>query len=532
MDINANGQDDASLAESAGFENSYPPEEPGTGDSELLAAAADLSDTHGEDNFGGLSIDSPQADNADQASDGTAFGTTTIPQRWDSQGWDHSDLSVHPEPQPYPWSEPHRAEPAFEDPVADAFAEGATFAADDDNADFWAEASYGGEPLTQETTAVSSAWEANALSWENTGEGTSPQTSIAGGEDLLALAAFPVGGVSETPLGFDNDENDSDDSATWEAFSEWAATDKTDMAGQDFWSADSVPIDAQDGFGDESPQVLQAQLSVEVDSTDTGELASTEEASVTEWFADLGKAGLSGLGLVQELTYPIWKQFEEPQGKPKNFNLSFRDISGFPEPTGQAYINRIDSLTGNPTKWKGLRLDFGPFPDQDSVSGSIKRDPLTGEKMYKVGWHWNQEGSKNAFGIKNHAEIKAGTFAETLGRTLEKAKPLGRAALVGGVFLDAWAMGSAIHTGLHSGEWDPAVVEGARITGGWAGGWAAAQVGGGLGATLGTTMLPGVGTIVGGALGGLAGGAVGYLGGSALGQSAAERATGSPRPQP
>ncbi|WP_230841765.1 hypothetical protein [Gloeobacter morelensis] len=246
----------------------------------------------------------------------------------------------------------------------------------------------------------------------------------------------------------------------------------------------------------------------------------------------MGKAGLTGLGLVQELTYPLWKQFEEPQGKPKNFNLSFRDISGFPQPTGQAYINRIDSLTGNPTKWKGLRLDYGSFPAKDLLTRQNIIDPATGNKIYEVGWHWNQGGSKNAFGIENHTKIDAGSFAETLGRTLEKAKPFGRAALVGGVFLDAWAMGSVIHTGFQSSDWNPAVVEGARIAGGWAGGWAAAQVGGGLGATLGTTVLPGVGTIVGGALGGLTGGALGYLGGPALGQSAAEQATGSARPEP
>ncbi|BAC90060.1 glr2119 [Gloeobacter violaceus PCC 7421] len=235
---------------------------------------------------------------------------------------------------------------------------------------------------------------------------------------------------------------------------------------------------------------------------------------------------------MQELTYPIWKQLPNSQKVLTDFNLSFRDISGFSKPTGQAYINQVDSLTGKFKDWKGLRLDYGPFPVKDAASGKFTMDPVMGKQMYAVGWHWNHHKAFDAFGIENHTEIKAGTFAETLGRTLEQAKPLGRAALVGGVALDAWAMGSALHTSLQSGDWDHTFVEAARIGGGWAGGWAGAQAGGGLGATIGTTFLPGIGTMVGGAVGGLLSGALGYLGGAAAGQSAAEQATGSLRPEP
>ncbi|BAC89873.1 hypothetical protein [Gloeobacter violaceus] len=529
MDIHTNGQDDASLEESAGFENSYPPEEPDTGDTGLLAAAIGPGDAQGEDAFGGVSAYSLQADSADQASDAAAFfGTMPNPQPWSSQGWD--DCQSIPDQ----WSAPHQAEPPFADPAADALAEGAAaFATGDDIADFWANAD-GGEPFTDNATVVASTWEANTVSWEGASQNPS-QDAVAAEAEAPTGDTFADSEVSEASLGIDNDNETvagSDDWVNWEALSVWAATEKSDGESQEDWAADSAPLDVQEGSGFEKARVLQAQLRVEVEGVGGEESPGPEAESVPEWLTDVGKAGLTGLGLVQELTYPIWKQFEEPQGKPKNFNLSFRDISGFPKPTGQVYINRIDSLTGHPTQWKGLRLDFGPFPPKDPITRQNNIDPATGKKMYKVGWHWNQGGAWTAFGIENHTEIKTGTFPEILGRTLEKAKPLGRAALVGGVFLDAWAMGSAIHTGLHSGEWDPAVVEGARITGGWAGGWAAAQVGGGLGATLGTTILPGVGTIVGGAVGGLAGGAMGYLGGSALGQSAAERATGSPRPQP
>ncbi|WP_230842969.1 hypothetical protein [Gloeobacter morelensis] len=333
----------------------------------------------------------------------------------------------------------------------------------------------------------------------------------------------------------DNAASASDASAAWEPFSQILAADDTEEAGvvgDHLLAADRASGDAQSSGGDKSPQILQAQLSVDFDGADAGELPGTQEDSAGEWLADIGKAGLSGLGMVQELTYPIWKQLLDSQKVATDFNLSFRDISGFSKPTGHAYINQVDSLTDNPNKWKGLRLDYGPFPVKDAASGQFTMDPLTGEKIYKVGWHWNHNKAFDAFGIENHAEIEVGTFAANLGRTLEKAKPLGRAALVGGVFLDAWAMGSAVNTSLQSGHWDNTIVEGARIGGGWVGGWAAAQVGGGLGATIGTTLLPGVGTIVGGALGGLVGGTVGYFGGSAVGEAVAENATGAPHPKP
>ncbi|UFP95962.1 hypothetical protein [Gloeobacter morelensis] len=532
VSVGTNEQYTADTEEPTGFGRPYPVDNADTGDVELFATGADLGDAGWENFSRGLNAHGLEADNTGQLSYDTAFGELTDP-----QAWYDSDLSVHrAQQQPHPWIDQQEIEPAFEDPAADACSQGAeAFATGEYNVDGLVDV-YGGEPFVQGSSAVSSDWEATTLSWENTGEkGAEGAFQDSGDVDKYAPTrdAFPDSGVSQTSLAFDNEQTGSDDSAAWEPFSEWVATDKTDVAGQDYWAIDSASIDAQEGVGDESPRVLQAQLRVEVDGADAGELASTtEEGLVTEWLTDVGKASLSGLGLVQELTYPIWKQFEEPQGKPKNFNLSFRDISGFPEPTGHAYINRMDSLTGNPQKWKGLRLDYGPFPVKDLASGNFKKDPLTGKKMYEVGWHWNQDGSERAFGIKNHTEIDAGTFPEALGRTLKEAKQLGRAALVGGVFLDAWAMGSAIYTGLHSGEWNPAVVEGARITGGWAGGWAAAQAGGGLGATLGTTMLPGVGTIVGGAVGGLAGGALGYFGGSAAGEAVAEQATGVPHPKP
>ncbi|MBW4696813.1 MAG: hypothetical protein KME03_02715 [Aphanocapsa lilacina HA4352-LM1] len=527
MDTNTNRQDDASLEESAGFENSYPLEEPDTGDTGLLAAAVGPGDAQGEGTFDGVSAHSLQADSADQADDATAvfFGAMPNPQLWNSQGWEDCQSALER------CSALHQARLAFADPAADALAGGAAASTTgNDIADFGEDAD-GGEPFIDDATVVASSWEANTVFWEGASQNPIQDAVVAEAEAPTG-DTFADGEVSEATLGFDNDTVASDDWANWEALSAWAATEKSDGEGQEDWAAAGAPLDVQKGNGFEKARVLQAQLRAEVEGAGSEESPGPEAESVPEWLTDVGEAGLTGLGLVQELTYPIWKQFEEPQGKPKNFNLSFRDISGFPKPTGQVYINRIDSLTGNPTKWKGLRLDFGPFPDQDPVSGSVKKDPLTGEKIYKVGWHWNQDGAWTAFGIRNHTEIKAGTLANTLGRTLEATKLPGRAVLAGGVFLDAWAMGSAIDTALHSGDWDPAVVEGVRIAGGWAGGWAAAQVGGGLGATIGTTVLPGIGTIVGGAVGGLTGGALGYLGGSAIGQSAAEQATSSARPEP
>ncbi|AGY60498.1 hypothetical protein [Gloeobacter kilaueensis] len=290
----------------------------------------------------------------------------------------------------------------------------------------------------------------------------------------------------------------------------------------------TVPIEQ---IHEDAVPLLHANLSTGSQTADDGNQSLNAEPSGTA-LADAGKAGLFGTGLLQELTYPIWKQLPNSQGTPTDFNLSFRDISGFKNPTSHGYVNQVDSLTGNPNKWRGLRLDYGPnvsTPVIDPATGKTQVDPVTGKNMYKENWHWNQNKSFQAFGKSDHT--LAEPFEEALGKTLKAAKPLGRAALVTGVALDTWSLGNEISESVQTGNWDNSIVEGSRIAGGWAGGWAGAEAGGGLGATIGTVIMPGLGTVVGGAVGGLIGGAVGYFSGSEVGKTIAEKATGYQSPE-
>lgn len=287
-----------------------------------------------------------------------------------------------------------------------------------------------------------------------------------------------------------------------------------------------------DGSG--APVVLQANATVDIGADTSTNPASEKDVNAAQVDTEAAEAGLVGLGLFQELTYPIWKQLPNPQGKLTDFNLSFQDISGFSKPTGYAYINRVNSLTGNPTKWKGLRLDYGPnvkIPKVDPATGEQIIDPVTNKAIPEVNWHWNQDGVNKAFGIENHTKLDSGTFGEAFGQSLKITRPLGKVALVAGVAADTWSLGSEVNQSLQTGQWNNTVVESARIAGGWGGGWAGAEAGGGVGATIGTVLLPGLGTVVGGAVGGLVGGALGYFAGSEVAETAAEQATGYQRPK-
>jgi hypothetical protein len=210
-------------------------------------------------------------------------------------------------------------------------------------------------------------------------------------------------------------------------------------------------------------------------------------------------------GIFPGLKYPILKNFPGPEpGTTSRYNLSFRDFSGYKNPTGHAYLNRTSPPAKN---WKGLRLDHGP---------NVKTGGATN-------WHWNQSGAKKPFGIENHtvASSKAANF----GRTMKYAKPLGRAALAAGVAMDAYSLGSQINQSRKTGDWDNTIVEGSRIVGGWGGAALGAKGGGTLGATIGTFIAPGLGTAIGGAIGGLAGGALGYFGGASLGEWLGKKGT-------
>ena len=205
-------------------------------------------------------------------------------------------------------------------------------------------------------------------------------------------------------------------------------------------------------------------------------------------------------GVFQDLRYPVPNNFRAADGSPSKFDLTFRDRSGFPNPTSHAYLNRTSPAPGN--SWKGLRLDHGPNP---TIGGASN-------------WHWNHKGA-GGFGIPDHTA--ATRFEGGVGRTLQAAKPLGRAAVVVGAALDGFSLAKEVQTSRKTGDWSNTAQEGARIAGGWTGAVVGAKAAGSAGAAIGTLIAPGIGTVVGGAVGGLIGGAVGYIAGSSVGSTIA-----------
>ena len=205
-------------------------------------------------------------------------------------------------------------------------------------------------------------------------------------------------------------------------------------------------------------------------------------------------------GVLQDLRYPVPNNFRAADGSPSKFDLTFRDRSGFPNPTSHAYLNRTTPAPGN--SWKGLRLDHGPNP---TIGGATN-------------WHWNHKGA-GGFGIPDHTA--ATRFESGVGRTLQAAKPLGRAAVVVGAALDGFSLAKEVQASRKTGDWSNTAQEGARIAGGWTGAVVGAKAAGSAGAAIGTLIAPGIGTVVGGAVGGLIGGAVGYMAGSSVGSTIA-----------
>ena len=207
-------------------------------------------------------------------------------------------------------------------------------------------------------------------------------------------------------------------------------------------------------------------------------------------------------GMFQELQYPLLHNRPGSQpGTMEQYNLSFRDKSGFKGSTSEAFLNKA----GGGKKWKGLRLDHGP---------NVKTNGQTN-------WHWNQKGAMNAFGHADHAVTNPLT-AKAAG-ALKTLKPAARSAMFVGAGMDAYSIGKEAHESMQTGEWDNTVDQAAHVAGGWAGAYAGAKGLGALGAGLGTMVAPGIGTMIGGALGGFVGGMAGYMGGSALADWATQK---------
>lgn len=226
---------------------------------------------------------------------------------------------------------------------------------------------------------------------------------------------------------------------------------------------------------------------------------------------------LSAGGVFQELSYKIKKEFKNTPEKKKtsNFNLSFRDKSGFSKPTSQLYLNRT-IVTNNkgdvlptPKEWKGLRLDYG-----------------YNKKTTGINWHWNQSGTGSTFKttdgvvITDH-ELLTNT-EKVLGKTLKVVKPLARTSLVIGVGLDAYSLTKEVNKSSTTGNWKNTSIESARIAGGWTGAYLGAETLGSLGASMGVVAGP-VGIAIGGATGGFVGGTLGYFSGSSVAKYTAKK---------
>ena len=250
-------------------------------------------------------------------------------------------------------------------------------------------------------------------------------------------------------------------------------------------------------------KVPQEDAGSTLEVTPTGAVGASNQAMLQQLFDRQRSTPIQSAragGMFQELQYPLLQDMPGAQAGGKDqFNLSFRDKSGFKGSTSEAFLNKA----GSGKKWKGLRLDHGP---------NVKSNGQTN-------WHWNQKGAMNAFGQADHAVTSPAT-AKVAG-ALKGLKPMARGAMVVGAGMDAFSVGNEARQSMDSGNWDNTIDEGARVAGGWAGAYAGAKGMGALGAGIGTMIAPGMGTIIGGALGGFLGGVGGYMGGSALGQWAA-----------
>ena len=132
-----------------------------------------------------------------------------------------------------------------------------------------------------------------------------------------------------------------------------------------------------------------------------------------------------------------------------------------------------------------LRLDYG----YNRSSGAID-------------YHWNQSGTFDHFGIRNHAPAGAG--GEALYRGARYFRYGGRVLLVVGLAVDLYSIVVA------KKRWRQV----ARVAAGWAGAWAGCEAVGAGGAAAGSFVEPGGGTAVGAFAGCVVGGIGGYAGAS------------------
>lgn len=178
--------------------------------------------------------------------------------------------------------------------------------------------------------------------------------------------------------------------------------------------------------------------------------------------------------------------------------------------TGAASIARIPVLGTN-----GLYVELRPrgwTPKTGSTSALFIQD-VTGKRHLRldfgfnqntgaVDYHWNQKGTFDNFGIKDHAP--AGPAGEALYQGAKYFRYGGRVLLVVSLAADFYSIVVA------KKRWRQV----ARVAAGWAGAWAGCEGVGALGAEGGTMIEPGLGTGIGGLGGCIVGGIAGYAGAS------------------
>jgi hypothetical protein len=320
--------------------------------------------------------------------------------------------------------------------------------------------------------------------------------------------------VSDTYDSFSSSVSDTYDSVadtvsdTYDSFSSSVADtydSVVDTVSDTYNSVSETVSDTYDSVVDTVSDTYDGVVDTVSDTYDSVSNAISPDSNDDSLVQDLSQSALMG-GVFQDLTYPVLQDLPGPEkGTTSRYNLSFRDISGHPKPTGYAYLNRVTPPANN---WKGLRLDYGP---------NVKTNNATN-------WHWNQKGANATFGIADHS--LASPTATNFGKTMQLARPLGRAAVGVGAVMDGISLAGEVNESLETGNWDNTAIEGSRIAGGWGGAALGAKGGGTLGAAIGTAIAPGLGTAIGGAVGGFAGGIAGYFGGSEIGESVSEWAFG------
>ncbi|OXA75467.1 tail tape measure protein [Flavobacterium branchiophilum] len=110
----------------------------------------------------------------------------------------------------------------------------------------------------------------------------------------------------------------------------------------------------------------------------------------------------------------------------------------------------------------------------------------------------------------NNALWKATQYVERTPWLKTTGKVVGKGAVVVGIAIDAFMIGSAYNEeGKFGNKTQQAT---GSAVGGAAGAWAGAE----LGAIIGTAICPGIGTVIGGVIGAIGGGLIGSGAGSAL----------------